>query len=851
MFNVGTTESSRGQTGGNGNNTYASSINIRGISPYATLTLIDGRPMVQQEPRAEISDPSHVPTNMLQRVEIIADGGSAIYGAEAIAGVANLIMRRKLEGGEWSVRYGDSTNHAREDVAQLTWGHVWDSGQITMGFEHAFRSHVQFTDLDFVTRIQGPYGGTDIRPNLCNPGTVQVTNNGVLTNYPIPVGGVTPATADRLVPGPINACEYYKTSADARPQQIRDSFAFTFDQQLTDRVSLFAEGYASHRDFRLYNTPVGATLTVPSTNAYFVAPAGVTPPLCSAAVVTSLKLPTGTRCMTVQYSYYDDIGIHNPVKGFSKVFEITAGGKVKLPHDWLLTTDVTYGWDSDYALDRSYARINTANLNAALVSSNPATALNVFGGPNPRAIIDARSPTGIFNQVLDAGGHTIITVASAKIDGPLFRLPGGQVRAAVGARHYEFRWWSNNGTGLLTDPSFLSPQHVIRRIDSVFGEVNVPLIGDANALPMVQALELNAAGRIDRYNDIGTTSNPKVGVKWVPVDGLNIHGSYGTSFRSPNVFDIYGGTGNLSVVNQSNPAGGTLPTLLLTGGNPGIQPETAKTYSLGFDFNPSFARGLRIGVNYFDLNITNQVVAFGSDPAILSKEAQLAGTGVITRNPSVQLLQSILAGRQVTGGTLPADLSTLKLFIDGRALNIGKTRASGYDLTGSYDVDTAEYGRFRVGFSGIYFSRYTDQIGGSAAVKIDHVNKIFFPPKFRARYYLDWNKGGWTANLTANYLNAYDNTLVTPVQRLKATTTVDFRLAYDLGALPGLGRLKASSIAFDMQNVFNRDPNFVLGDGTGVLGSNSQSTPQGGAGYDPTKAFVLGRTFGVTLSGKF
>ena len=129
IFNVGVSDSSRGNTGGSSNITYGSSINIRGISPYETLTLVDGFRAVQQEARAEIVDPSHIPTNMLQRVEIVADGGSAIYGSDAVAGVANLILRRHFEGEEVSLRYGDSTRGYQEKVGQITVGHTWDLWQ--------------------------------------------------------------------------------------------------------------------------------------------------------------------------------------------------------------------------------------------------------------------------------------------------------------------------------------------------------------------------------------------------------------------------------------------------------------------------------------------------------------------------------------------------------------------------------------------------------------------------------------------------------------------------------------------------------------------------------------------------
>src|SRR5207237_2249792 len=141
--------------------------------------------MVRQEPRAETVDPSHIPTNMLQRVEVVADGSSAIYGSDAVSGVANLILRRKLEGGEALVSYGFSNvGNYEEKLGQLTWGHTWDRGQFTAGLEYMYHSNASQKHLPYDTRNQVPFGGPDIRTNGCFPGNVQIGT----TFYPIPQG---------------------------------------------------------------------------------------------------------------------------------------------------------------------------------------------------------------------------------------------------------------------------------------------------------------------------------------------------------------------------------------------------------------------------------------------------------------------------------------------------------------------------------------------------------------------------------------------------------------------------------------------------------------------------------------
>lgn len=849
IFNIGVSESSRGNTGGNSNITYGQSINIRGLSPYATLVLMDGHRMVRQEPRAETVDPSHIPTNMLQRVEVVADGASAIYGADAIAGVANLILRRRLDGGEALVSYGVSnTGNYEEKLAQFTFGKVFDRGQVTAGIEYMYHSNGTMKHQPYNTRNQAAFGGPDIRTNACFPGNIQIGT----TFYPIPAGGVTAANAGQLVAGTPRLCELF-TTADFTPEQERLSFAFTFDYEINDWLEFYTQGYVSHRHFNIYNTPTALTLTVPSTNAFYVAPPGVTVPLCSAAVNTRFGTPQGTRCLTVFHNVVGDVGTQNPVTGFARPLNVAAGFRIDLPRKWQAVISHTYGFNEETGYDRSYFRTDAANLDRALASSNPATAINVFGGLSPRAVIDNTSPIGVFNQRFDPGGHTILNFTQFKVDGPLFRLPGGQVRLALGASYDRMDWWSITRIGKLTDP--VAQTNAAERKDTaIFAEVNIPLVGPDNELPFVKSLDVNFAGRQDDYNDVGRTRNPKVGFRWVPTEGLTLHGSYGTSFRSPNVLDLYQINNNVNIngalfdptVNRS------VVAVSLSGANPAVKPETAETWSLGFDFvAPDVLPGLRVGMNYFKITTEDQIGAFLSDGGVLSKEAELVGTGVITRVPSVEFVQNILRGRNVTSGTLPADLSLVKILLDGRPLNLGSTKMDGFDLNASYEWSTDAWGDFRVGVNGIRFTTYKDQVTPNSPF-IDRLNDIFFPPKWRARYTFNWNNGPYSANVVYNYINAYSNTLVATRQKVKATHTTDLYLAYTLNdEVPYAPWSKGVRIALNVTNVFDEDPPRVFGNGTGVFGATNATSTNNGGGYDPTRGYALGRLIALSMSTKF
>ena len=173
VFNLGVSESSRGQSGGSGNITYGSAINLRGLGPYATLTLIEGHRAVPQGTTGFGVDASIIPTAALGRVEVVADGASALYGSDAVAGVVNLILRRDFEGVEASVRGGSGDAYS-EKQGSLIGGMGWTSGHVMAAYEYAFHSNLNGLDRDFFRGDLTARGGRDFRVAQCNPGNIVV-----------------------------------------------------------------------------------------------------------------------------------------------------------------------------------------------------------------------------------------------------------------------------------------------------------------------------------------------------------------------------------------------------------------------------------------------------------------------------------------------------------------------------------------------------------------------------------------------------------------------------------------------------------------------------------------------------
>jgi len=262
VLDLGVSENSRAQGGGSGNITYGNTINLRGIGPYATLILVDGHRAVNN---SRAFEPSVIPTLGLERVEVVADGASAIYGSDAIAGVVNLIPRRTLDGVEAMVRGGWGADFS-EHAYGVALGKVWDHGQVMVAYEHAYRSNLSGDDRGFFRSDQRAFGGADYRVTRCAPGTLRAGT----TTYAMPTQ-LTAANVGSLVPGTANRCDDL-IGQDLFPQQTYDSVNGTASFDLTDRITFFADGFYSKRQYERLPAYFSSTLTVPQTNAFFVRP---------------------------------------------------------------------------------------------------------------------------------------------------------------------------------------------------------------------------------------------------------------------------------------------------------------------------------------------------------------------------------------------------------------------------------------------------------------------------------------------------------------------------------------------------------------------------------------------------
>jgi iron complex outermembrane receptor protein len=805
VLDLGVSESSRGQAGGAGNIVFGNTINLRGLGPYATLILVDGHRTISN---SRSVDPSIIPALGLQRVEILADGSSAVYGSDAVAGVVNLIPRRNLDGIDTSLRYGTADSF-HEYQAGIAGGKVWNSGQVMVAYEHSYRSALNGDDRDFFTSDQRDSGGGDYRTTRCSPGTITVGAQ----SFAIPAGGVTSATASQLTAGSANRCDVL-IGQDLLPMQKYDSMSTTFTQGITDWMDVFADGFFSRRSYSRTPGYATASLTVPNTNAWFVQPPGTT--------------ATST---TIAYNFMGDLP-RDVQTGKAQNWEITPGLRFKLPHDIRAEVLFTYGRGDDEA--NTYRGVNNGALNAALASNNPATAFDPYG-------LHRTSPdvlAAISNQIFLAPTLNKFRGAEVRFDGRIVTLASGDLRFAAGYERQEMDVQLGSARGNPTNP--IVYRRFFRNVDSAYTEFYIPVVGNSMSVPGIKKLELTAAVRQDKYTIIGNTTNPKFGLNWVPVDSLKVRASYGTSFRAPLISEIYGNSRGLFGQNYQNPAGGAqILGFALSGQNLDLKPEKARTWTAGVDWTP--AEDTKVALTYFNIKYENQVTNYLSNLSVLTLESDFAGTGVILRGAEAGArvqTENVTNGVPLLAGSFPGgNPANAVLFVDGRNRNLGTSLMDGIDFQYQQRWQTTKEGAFKINLDGTYLTKF-DAAVTSQGRRVDRLNTIYNPLKFRARGSLTWDYGTVSSRMTINYVNSYDNNNVTPIQKVGTYTPIDLAVTLHGDDVSWLGAFgKGFSVGLEATNVFDKKPPYV----------NVGQSGNGGGGFDPTAASPIGRLIGVRV----
>jgi len=786
-----------------GNASRGSDINLRGIGPRATLVLFDGARRPPTGTTGKGTDSSMLPMLALERVEVVADGGSAIYGSDAVAGVVNFVPRKTFDGIQTQVRYGFADDYDTQ-FGGIVGGREWNGGGFVLSAEINRQSNLSGLDRSFFRSDLTARGGGDYRSTDCG----NIVVDGV--SYAIPAGGVTPATANQLVPNTVNRCEITR-QADILPEQEVKSIYGSFQQEIGDRLTVNVRGLWSEREWTTMETEAGSqhnhsTVVVPETNAFFVRPPGTTGPV------------------QVGFNFGPDYGLIES-NGAVEYKSIGAGLEFQISDTWRASLKHDYS-----EIDDRWATIGLFNpaLTAALASSDPAVAFNVFGPPGSNGYAKASE---LFRNYFDPTAMYEMSQTRVGVDGRLFDLPGGAVRLALGGEYYELETVQGNTIGdvrTLPERPFSVRNRFKRDVTSGFVEVFVPIVGNANAITGVSKLDFSAAVRYDDYSDFGSTSNPKFGVNWMPIDSLLVRASYGTSFIAPALGDtvspsLGGALTYASRVDPLSPTGQSVGAIW-TDNNPNLDPEEADTYSIGLEYMPDWMPGLTLKSTYFSIDYDGQVGNINANTALQNASA----AAFVTRNPTAAQLDAAAATGIRIVGTRPTDVAFL---IDARLHNLGGSRMRGIDGSVGYEWETGSASVWSAEVSGTYLLKYESAVLPDDPY-VSRLDEIYNPLRLNLRAMLGWSNGPLFAEGVLNHTGGYKNTLVTPVQEVASYTTVDLRVGADLSRLfDAFDFAKNTTLSLEVVDLFDKEPPFVDING----------------GVDLTAINTLGRRVSLTL----
>ena len=662
----------------------------------ATLILIDGHRVVGAGLRQTTADPDIIPPGALERVEVIPDGGSSIYGADAVAGVINFITRRRFDGVEVDAKFGFGDNFYQID-AYATVGKDWGTGSAYVSYNYSMSDDILGRDRDYIRRYD--YVAGRLADLSCAPGNITIGT----TIYALP----------SRTPGAGNRCDTTDL-ATAFPKTKRHSVFGAISQDFGDSVKVDVRAFYTRRVSTMNNGPFRSeSTTVPSTNFYWQ-PIGAE---TSQQVSFSWEPALGARSV-IQESALDEWGITPTITW-------------DLNDNWQFRGLANYGQSMTKVSSR---QLNNTLLLAALRSSNPNEAINPYNiaATQNRALIDQIANWQNYGE----NKQTLLNFRGI-LDGTLFALGGNDVRLAAGVEYIRESVAPRTGNSTIGGEGALPIRvRASRNVKAAFGELFVPIVGEGNREVMgIHSLSLSLSGRYDDYSDVGSTFNPKVGVTLEPVSGLKLRGNWGTSFNAPSLADTIGSPdGSISIsfpannnvfgVNPNFPIdfsrGAGQAMVSFGGAFPGVIPQKATTYSFGFDLQPDFAPGLRASLTYYNVDFKDQIAL---PPTFLPNFYSLF-TNLYIMYPTREQVEAY-AANYPTGAQ---DISVLYaaagepakppvyILRDTRRRNLGRLKVSGLDFSLNYARPTG-FGSMDCSFSGTYeLNRETQAFNGAPTV---------------------------------------------------------------------------------------------------------------------------------------
>lgn len=721
-------------------------VNLRGLGINRTLVLLNGRRLVYGGTGANSSvDLSMIPMAIIKQVEVLKDGASAIYGADAVAGVVNIITDDEFNGFEANAKFGiTEKGDGEEYLLDLTWGASNDRGALVASISYQDNKPSPLAD-----RVPCPLASDS--ETTCNGSTstaggraVYIDDAGDLIriNFNNEPGGKTWEAFDRAIHG-----YNYNVNFNAVNPIKRLSFSSFGHYDVTDDIRLFGE--------MMYTNRRSTQPASPNTLKNFD---------IAADHPTN---PTG-QDLTVERRRLVELGERIFLQEVN-TFRIVVGVEGSFGQDW--TWDAAMNWGRNTGTDTITNVVNLERFGETLDTD--------ICGTNGIPCGDYLGVGNISQDVLDylpfdmtdTGGNEQLSM-TANISGPLFDLPAGVVGFAAGLEYREDSGWQQPDSLKvlgIANSNAEDPISGTTKAKEVYAELSIPLLTDA---PFAKALELNLALRYSDYDAFKADTNYKVGVNWQILDSFKIRGTYATAFRVPNVPELFGGIseGNLTTTDpcsgwdsldaNSNiykncqaagvPAGYIqLGNTILTerGGNPDLDPEDARSLTIGAVWQPEFADGLSLTVDYFDIKITNAI----TEPSGSVKLSQCYESD----NLSHDFCRPVHHQRNSVTGVVD--------YLSAQKTNAGSERMKGVDVGIVYNFEAMSLNN-TIDAQISYLDTYErTTFDGDAAFTLDGFIGAGFGgyPKWRANVSLNTVAEMWSATYSIQYIGSGDDFFAT------------------------------------------------------------------------------------------
>ena len=822
----------------------ASGIALRGLGQKATLVLINGRRTAgygfAQNLQDTFVDLNSIPSSAVERIEILKDGASAIYGSDAIAGVVNIILRKDYKGVEFTAGAGSSAG--KNDYRFAATGGFGDLGRdkysVLGVFDYYKRDEVLLADTDFGASRdwRGRAGGGRNFQSLTGLGTWQQYTNAGAAQQNFKAVDNCAAAGGTVLNG---------------PQAVAAGLINLSTNQSAANLALLNARAAASNTFCTYDIN-GVISALPGTERFGFLGRGTVEISPTLQGYSEIGLSSVKTNQTFTQPFYATTGLTQTLVGL-RPFSYTvnfAPGVAGNPFSTLaryagalnnsgtrnseIASDTfrllgglkySFGaFDGDSAIGYSKNKVRSDGTNRLRID-NVSAAFGITAAAQPPIPTSTSSTYNLNNSSLNSAAvrDSIRSTISRNSESELFfadtrlstefgQLPGGPVGLAFGAEYRNEK--------LKDTPDSQAQRGLIlgQGITATSGDRNSIAVFAEASLPILKSLEAQLAVRSDRYSDYGSSTVPKVGLKWKIMPELVVRANYGRGFRAPTLPEISPSVATFFVqVNDPVTGASGVNISGIYAGNPNLKAETSKSATIGAVFEPM--RDFSMSVNWYNIEWKDQVGS-ASFQALVNGNGVVNGVtrGVVTRDPITNNIVSV--------ATNYANLSLVK------------TR--GLDMDALYSVNTL-YGKLGFGVAATYIEQFnlegTDYVGNNGNNSL---------PRIRGNITLNWDQGPFSATLRTNYIHSYQQ------QFLPATyfaTTNDPR--FQTGVY---GEKIGSRTTFDLYGAYEFNNKLKIS--ASVLNlANSRPPYDPGASatflYDFTQYDVRGRAYRANLTYKF